>query len=224
MNYIVNIFTPLINYILSLLFPLSCLGCKKKDEIICNNCLSQIRHAERETDRDIIAVYDYRDPIIKKVIWNLKYYHHPYIGKKLGKIMYEELMEEISGLEMYTKGQPILLVPVPITSTRTKMRGYNQATKIARGLCASANKSLFELNDRLVTKKTNTLPQARITNRARRLKNVQGIFEIKNSEIIKGRTVIVIDDVTTTGGTIKEMMKILKSSGAKKVLGFAVAH
>jgi len=42
--------------------------------------------------------------------------------------------------------------------------------------------------------------------------------------MIKGRTIIIIDDVTTTGGTISEIIKILKNAGAKKVIGFAVAH
>lgn len=224
MDSIVDIFSSIKNYVLNLLFPLSCLGCATKGEIVCDKCLAQIRHAERETERNIIAVYDYRDPLIKKVIWNLKYYHHPYIGERLGKLLFEELMEEISGLEIYTKGKPILLIPVPITSSRTKMRGYNQAFKIAQGLYHSGNKTLFELKDKIVSKKTNTLPQARIANRARRLKNVQGIFEVKNHEIVKNRTIIVIDDVTTTGGTIQEMMKVLKHAGAKKVIGFAVAH
>ncbi|MEK7106073.1 MAG: phosphoribosyltransferase family protein, partial [Patescibacteria group bacterium] len=64
----------------------------------------------------------------------------------------------------------------------------------------------------------------RITNRNERLKNVKGVFEIKNPEVVKGRTIIIIDDVTTTGGTIKEILKLLKNSGAKKAVGFTVAH
>ena len=56
------------------------------------------------------------------------------------------------------------------------------------------------------------------------MENVRGVFEIKNPEIVKGRTIVVIDDVTTTGGTISEIIKILKKAGAKKVVGFAVAH
>ena len=83
---------------------------------------------------------------------------------------------------------------------------------------------IFELKNHIVFKKIDTLPQAKITNRKRRLENVRGVFDIKNPENIKGKTIIIIDDVTTTGGTILEIMKILKKSGAKKVIGFAVAH
>lgn len=220
----VNIYKYTLNFILNILFPIECLGCKIKGEILCENCSSFIKLAERETESNIIALYDYRDPLIKKVIWNLKYYHHHFIGNKLGKILYQELLEEISDLRMYTEGKPILVIPVPISRNKTKIRGYNQADKIAQGFCSSGDKGLFELKNNVVTKKTNTIPQARINSRERRLKNVIGIFEVKNSEIIKGRTIIVIDDVTTTGGTIKEMMKILKKAGAKKVVGFAVAH
>ena len=53
---------------------------------------------------------------------------------------------------------------------------------------------------------------------------MNGVFEIKNSESVKGRTIFVIDDVITTGGTIMEIMKILKKAGAKKVYGFGIAH
>ncbi len=79
-------------------------------------------------------------------------------------------------------------------------------------------------NNEAEIKNKNTIPQARLTNRNKRLQNIKGAFSIINTNIIKGKTVIIIDDVTTTGGTMLEIIKILKKSGAKKVIGFAVAH
>jgi competence protein ComFC len=212
------------NWLLNILFVESCLGCQSKDEILCQNCLIKIRRAERETERGIMACFDYRDPLIKKAIWNLKYYRRSHLGPTLGRLLYESFIEEISDMKIFASGQPILVIPVPLSKMRAKTRGYNQAERIARGFCDCGGVEILELKNNILIKKIDTLPQARITNRARRLKNIKSVFEIKNSESVKGRTIIVIDDVTTTGGTITEIMNILKKSGAKKVVGFAVAH
>lgn len=221
-NY--NPIKSLVWWISDLLFPETCFGCKKRGESLCDNCILNIRHAERETSSGIYALYDYRDPLIKRAIWNLKYYHRFNLGKKLGKLLYEGLIEEISEIRIYTRGQSIYVIPVPLSPVRLKERGYNQAEIIARGFCNCAGKEVLELRNNIVKKKIDTKPQAKIANRTQRLRNIRNVFEIQNQEKIKGRTIIVIDDVTTTGGTITEIIKILKKSGAKKVVGFAVAH
>jgi competence protein ComFC len=212
------------NFLLNVLFPTKCIGCHKKDEVLCIGCISKIRLAERETDRNIIALFDYRDPTIKKAIWKLKYHHKRYLGEKLGQLLYESLIEEISDMKTYVSGRPILVIPVPISDKKTKLRGYNQALAIVKGFCNYAPMGTFEFKNNIIIKKMDTVPQAKIASRKKRLENVKGVFGIKNSKIVKGRTIIVIDDVTTTGGTMNEVMKILKKSGAKKVIGFAVAH
>jgi len=210
--------------LLEILFPSRCLGCKKGGKILCDDCIDGFHLAERPTEEKIMALYDYRDPIVKQSIWKLKYYHSPYLGRKLGELLYLSFLEEIQLLQMFSIGSPILIIPVPISRDKRKTRGYNQSEIIARGFCNFANTNLFTLKKDIVYKKANTIPQARIENRARRLKNIKDTFLIKNKEIVKGRTIIVIDDVTTTGGTLGEMIKLLKKSGAKKVIGFAVAH
>lgn len=210
--------------LLEILFPSRCLGCKKKGKILCESCIDGIRLAERPTEEKIMALYDYRDPLVKQAIWKLKYYHSPYLGRKLGELLYSSFLEEIQLLQMFSAGSPIYIVPVPISNDKRKVRGYNQSEIIARGFCNFADTNLFTLKKDIICKKANTIPQARIENRAKRLKNIKGAFEIKNVEHIIGKTIIVIDDVTTTGGTLGEMIKILKKSGAKKVVGFAVAH
>ncbi len=212
------------NLILEILFPSSCLGCKVKGEILCSNCIIKINRTEKETAKNIIAVFQYHDLLIKKAIWDLKYHHRSSLGRRFGEILYEELLEDISDLKIYTAGSPIIVIPIPISKHKKHKRGYNQAQKIAKGFCEKGGKKIFLLKTNIVIKKIRTIPQARITNRSRRLKNIKGAFEIKNEEIVKGQTIIIIDDVTTTGGTINEVIKILKKAGAKKVLGFAIAH
>ncbi len=215
------------SWLLESIFPESCLGCQKRGEIICSKCEVGLRHAEKEPLEGIVAAFDYRDPIIKKAIWDLKYYHRRRTSMKLGQLMNEQLLEEISDIKAYAGARKIIIVPVPLSKERMKTRGYNQAEKIAESFCAF-QKGLFEMHSNLVFKNINTAPQARITNRVERLRNIKGAFIIKNEktnlEFIKGRTFIIIDDVTTTGGTIREIIKLLKKNGAKKVIGFALAH
>jgi len=212
------------NFVLELLFPSTCLGCGVSGEILCPNCVIKASRTDRETSKSVFAVFQYHDPIIKKAIWDLKYHKVPYLGQRLGEILYEELLEDISDIKAYSEGIPILVIPVPISKNKNKKRGYNQAEKIARGLCKKADKKIFLLKSNIVKKKEDTIPQARITNRARRLKNIKDSFKLKNKKIVRGKTIIIIDDVTTTGGTINEITKLLKQAGAKKVIGFAVAH
>ncbi len=212
------------NYFLEILFPSKCIGCRVSGRMLCESCIKKLRKVDRETENNIMAIYDYRDPIVKKVIWNLKYYHSQKIGQELGRLLYYEMLEEIANIQIFSQGSPIYIVPVPISIDRKRSRGYNQSEIIAKSFCSSVKENILQLKNNIVTKKANTIPQAKITNRTKRLKNIKGAFEIKNPELVKGKTIIIIDDVTTTGATITEIIKILKKSGAKKVLGFAVAH
>ncbi len=213
-----------INLFLEILFPSRCLGCRSYGSILCFNCINKLRPAERETENGIYGAYDYRDPLIKEAIWKLKYYHSPYLGSKLGELLYTSFLEEINEIAMFSTGSPIYIIPVPISKERKNNRGYNQSEIIAKSFCNNAPLNVFQFKNKIILKKANTIPQAKLTNRNKRLQNIKGAFEIKNKELVKGKTIIIIDDVTTTGGTILEIMKILKKAGAKKVLGFTVAH
>jgi competence protein ComFC len=212
------------NFLMDLLFPIKCLGCGEKEQILCNNCIEKIHLAEREMGNNIFAVFDYRDKVIKKAIWELKYHHKHYLGEKLGLLLYEFLAEDISDLKIEVSGRSIYVIPVPISKDKTRLRGYNQSLSIARGFCSLSPIGSFEIKNNIVFKKIKTIPQAQIKSRGERLKNIHGVFEIINKDLVKGRTIILIDDVTTTGGTMSEIMKILINAGAKKVVGFAVAH
>lgn len=224
MEKAIFIFKRGINVFLEMLFPSKCIGCNKNSQIICQNCTDKLPKAERPTEESIMAVYDYRDPVVKKAVWNLKYYHMGYIGQKMGQLLYSHLLEDIADIKMFSQGLPIYVIPVPISDDKRKNRGYNQSEILARSFCKEGGVKLFELRNNIIYKKSNTIPQARLTNRNKRLQNIKGAFGIRNEREVKGKTIIIIDDVTTTGGTMLEIMKVLKKHKAKKVWGFAVAH
>ncbi len=210
--------------LLDILLPERCIGCQTEGDILCDKCISKIPKAERETERKIYACFDYRDKVTKSAIWNLKYYNRKGLGEKLGRLLYESMLEEISEMKMYLGNSPIYVVPVPLSRKRLKERGYNQAEVVARHFCKSDKGGNVELRTDIVFRKEDNEHQARITNRAERLKNIEGAFEIRNRKLVQGNTFIIIDDVTTTGGTIGEIIKILEKNGAVSAVGYAVAH
>jgi|688.fasta_scaffold656559_1 competence protein ComFC len=213
----------IIKILLDIILPTYCISCKERGDLICDKCLSCLKTTKIQQENDIFSCFDYQNESIKKLIWDLKYHKQFNIGKKLGKILYEELLEEISELESYTKGQRILVIPVPLFKKRQIERGYNQSEIIAKEF-ANMNTNIFELRNDLILKILNTEQQAKILDKSKRLQNIKNAFYLQKSEIIKNRTIITIDDVTTTGGTLIEIKKILKKAKAKKVLCFTVAH
>lgn len=213
---------------LDLLFPRACFGCQVKGVWICDNCLDQARHVPVESDQvdvvETLSVFAYHQPVIKTAIWQLKYQKVRNIAALFGQLLYERVIEELSDWASYHHSdQKFLVLPIPISSGRKRHRGFNQAAEIAKHFCAQ-DKSLFTyLPDGLI-KNRETKAQALITNRRERLQNIVGSFAVRHPAKIKGAHVIVIDDVTTTGATLREAKKVLKSSGAKRIILTAVAH
>lgn len=214
----------IINNLLDIFYNENCLGCSLPKTIICDKCLRNIKLCQEINNKNIFAIFDYKDPLIKKIIWQLKYKHHRRLGKILGKILYNSLIEKISEIHEFSKGKKLIILPVPITRKKIILRGYNQSEEIARGFFEE-NKDIFEINSKIIVRKKGFLPQAKIKNRKERFANIKGAFYLSNKkDHIRGQTIIIIDDVTTTGATLKEIMKLLKGYGAKKIFGFAIAH
>ncbi len=212
------------NTIIEFIFPSYCTICKQRGSFLCEKCLISIPHPERDLPRDIYAGFDYRNKNINQALLSLKYYGKKRLGFILGEILYERLLEEISELKTFYPDKKIILVPVPITKKRYKNRKYNQAELIAQGIMKADKNKIFILNKNIVEKTKDTLPQAKIKDRKKRLKNIKDCFSIKKNKNMSGEIIIVIDDITTTGGTLGEVMNVLKNAHAKKVIGFAVAH
>lgn len=116
--------------------------------------------------------------------------------------------------------RPDIAVPVPLHVKRLRARGFNQSLLLARVISKSLSIGL----DYLTLRRTReTAPQIDLST-DERLKNVAGAFEIKNKSAFKGRNVLLIDDVFTTGATVKECAKVLKKAGANvRVLTLARA-
>lgn len=112
------------------------------------------------------------------------------------------------------------LVPVPLHPSRRRERGFNQARLLARDLAAL--RSLAVLAGVLV--KTRNAPAQAGLRAADRERNARGAYAVKRPERVRGRTLVLVDDVTTTGATIRECARVLKSAGARDVRAITLAQ
>ena len=196
--------------ILAVLFPQKCLGCKKENEILCSNCLLKINRPDTPYLNGIHIASNYQDAVLKKALWMLKYQGVKQLAKPLAELIRERIWKKL-------ETENWLLVPVPLSKNKLRHRGYNQAEMIAGELSGNVRADIL-------FKKFHTKSQVEVKNKEERLANIIGSFEIKNPEKIKGKKIILIDDVLTTGATMSEAKKVLKSAGAKKVVGVVVAR
>ena len=113
-----------------------------------------------------------------------------------------------------------LLVPVPLHALRRRERGFNQARLLARDL--GALRGLEVLAGSLV--KTRNVPAQAGLRAADRERNVRGVYAVKHPDRVRGRTLVLIDDVTTTGATLRECARVLKAAGAKDVRAVTLAQ
>jgi len=104
---------------------------------------------------------------------------------------------------------PGLIVPVPLHPKRLKERGFNQSGLLAGEF---ARKLRVPVSFDAIIRKNRTQPQTRL-NRRERLKNMKGAFELVVAQRVRGRRVLLIDDVFTTGTTLSECARVLKSKG-----------
>ena len=135
-----------------------------------------------------------------------------YLGEKMAEKVYPLLESE-----------EVLLVPVPLTDNRKKERGYNQAELLAEAVkrYLSDKGVLVALDTELLVKRRETALQKQKT-RKERVENVQGAYHVHKRKACEGKTIVLIDDIITTGATGSECARLLLSAKAKKVL-FLVA-
>jgi len=195
--------------ILAALFPQKCLGCKKENEILCPDCLLKISRPDTPYLNGVHIAANYQDLVLKKALWMLKYQGVKQLAKPLAELIRERIWKKL-------ETENWLVVPVPLSKNKLRHRGYNQAELIAGELSDNVRADIL-------FKKFHTKSQVEVKNKEERLANIIGSFEIKNPEKIKGKKIILIDDVLTTGATMREAKKVFKQAGAKKVVGVVVA-
>lgn len=126
---------------------------------------------------------------------------------------------KIAGKDIFESGAD-LLVPVPLHYRRLVARRYNQSALLAAELSKLTG---LEISCSSLVKHKPTKPQASVSGEER-IKNVKGVFSVKNPDAVRGRHVVLIDDVYTTGSTVRECAAALHEAGAAEIDALTIAR
>lgn len=226
-----------LDFILDLLFPKFCFGCKKEGLYICQDCARQIQvnhysfcptcknktshlqkcNLHKTHAKFFLSPFFYDNAMIKNLIHSFKYEFVKSIGPELARFMIQSL--EKSNLSDHKPANELIIVPVPLHKKRLAWRGFNQSEILAREI----SKNLGVRLSLDLKRSKHTKPQIEMADIKERSENIRGAFICEYPKRIKGKTAILIDDMITTGATIEECARILKKSGAKEVWALTVA-
>ena len=201
----------LIDSLLNLLFPPKCPACKaivERQGDFCEKCLkklSKVRFLKTMSPnvRQIVSVAPYTGGV-RELIADIKF------NKQKGKASSARnlLKEYDSAIPAYPRG--ILAVYVPISKERLKERGFNQVELIFKDWLAVRDIEALEV----LIRKRDTKPQFNLSPKERKA-NIEGAFEVVKD--VRGRDILLLDDIFTTGATVYECAKTLKEHGAKDI-------
>ncbi len=179
--------------------------------------------SSRVLDADwITPLFQYKDKKVKAIIWELKYKENTKPLDTLGKLFYDEILNIISDIVIFNKNAQFLLIPVPMTEKARIQRGYNQSELIAKSILENDTQRMLVYAPQWFKKTKDTPKQSHSDTKEERMKNLENCFEANPN--VEGKYVFLIDDVVTTGSTLREAKKTLASSDAEDVYGFTIAH
>lgn len=185
-----------------------CQKCGKVMAVGCTGLCIDCRTIKHYFDRAFSAV-EYRD-IVKSALIKYKFFRQKKVFNSLAAIALSKALEI---------GKIDLILPVPLHKDRMLQRGFNQSEEIARFI---AKKIGVELNTTSLIRVKNTKSQSTLS-RHERLNNLKKAFKSYPKNQIAGKTLLLVDDVYTTGSTVSECARVLKEAGAEKVYVLTVA-
>lgn len=207
---------------LSIFFPKVCGICKKKinQKYTCEKCSNILQYTMKKelcvrninsyVDK-LISLFLYKD-LIRDALLEFKFNGKAYISNTFAELMCNAIMKNsISG---------DLIIPVPIHRKRYKVRGYNQSELLSKFI---AKRLKIKYGKKILLKVKNNLAQSTLDMISRQ-KNVMNVYKINSKSNMKGKKIILVDDIYTTGATVNECAKILKQNGVQEVVVITVAY
>lgn len=148
----------------------------------------------------------------RKLLLDLKYGDKPYLARNIGRL----LGESLQGLEEWPA--PELVTAIPLFPAKKRERGYNQAALLARRVGSELGIPYIPLLARV----RSTLPQTSLSRKERR-ENVKGAFSCIEGARLQGKRILLVDDIFTTGSTMREASRVLATAGAGEIVGAVAA-
>lgn len=220
--------------LLDLVFPPRCVHCQRVGERFCSACRSQIAYLpeticlhcgypkpapitdECDQCRRVlfanvrIRSLAFHEGVLRAAIHSLKYRHQPELGETLATEMAHRWRDHFP--------RELVIVPVPLGTTRRQVRGFNQAEMLAQGLGARWRQPLLVAG---LQRARETRSQVGLSAQER-LANVTEAFVA--SSLVQGQAVLLVDDVCTTGATLSACASALLTAGANEVWAYTLAR
>src|SRR5688500_642041 len=206
--------------------PPACAGCGRSGALLCGRCLGRLVPPSRAVDRFVapdsgvvigdsltlaLAAFAYAGPM-RRALAALKYTG----ASRLAPVLARASLPALETLVAVSAAA--VLVPVPVHVERRRVRGYNQAELIAQELSKRSR-----LPASLLLRRVRPTTKQHRLDRAARLANLRGAFEVTDGVRVPP-TVILVDDIITTTTTLEACASVLRAAGAESVYGFAVAR
>ncbi|MFC1902557.1 ComF family protein [Chloroflexota bacterium] len=219
---------------LDLLFPRWCIGCGKEGDFLCRSCCQSLPRIMPplcprcgrpqpsgtlcpgcitwQAEIDGIRSPFRFDGLLRQAIHQLKYRNIRAMAISLANLLHEYIVANpVSGE---------VLAPVPLHQKRLRERGYNQSSLLARELGKLIG---FPVVDDCLIRQRHASPQAKTSNVIERQRNVAGAFTCRD-ERLRGKQILLIDDVATSGATLDACATVLKAAGAASVWALVLAR
>ena len=228
--------TSLFDAALDFVFPISCVGCTTEGAYLCPDCLPRLPALRQPycalcaqpnsstpcrwcltspLALDGVAAAFTMEGAVRESVLQLKYHQVRGLAPTLAGLM--EPAWQAKGLTAE------LVVPVPLHPRRLRQRGYNQSALLAKALSMRLN---LPCDESVLVRIRDTGPQVGLS-REKRALNVQNCFQASdapNGNAVKGKSVVVVDDVATTGSTLSACAQALRRQGASSVWGLVLAR
>ena len=209
----------------NLIFPRICVACSeallKNEQTLCEVCKIKLPKTENYLDKENVVnkIFWGRSKIemaasyykfskkskVQHILHQLKYKGNKEVGEIVGRLYGDDLKDSIHYQHID------VIIPVPLHYKKQKRRGYNQSEFFAKGLSETMK---IPLNTTCLYRKIDSQTQTQ-KSRYDRWENVNEIFEVKNPNVIKGQSILLVDDVITTGATIEACIQILQPLNCK---------
>ena len=231
-NGIVKVVSRMASAAVEIVMPMRCVNCDREGPYVCSSCEPSLPRLRGDRCRScatpgpvglcetcavyrpaydrIIARY-LMEGAVRVAVHDLKYRNLRAAAPELGRLMAATVRESRIDADV--------VIPVPIHRKRERQRGYNQSQHLAAGV---AKKLGLPVDSKVLRKLRDTEPQVSMPNDEERRSNLDGAFSCDGR--LTGSSVLLIDDVVTTGSTISSCAEALKSSGASTVFGVALAR
>ncbi|MGN6616868.1 MAG: ComF family protein [Ilyomonas sp.] len=217
-----------------LFFPHNCVGCGsdvvEQDQMLCGTCFFQLpetnffNYPNNSVEKVFAgrikleaagsAYYFTKHSILQNLVFELKYRGNKEVGLLLGELTARQMSDSKRFEEID------IIIPLPLNKQKEKKRGYNQAAMIAGGMTKILHKPvMIDAVARNVFTETQTHKD-----RVSRWKTMQDVFEVSKPEVLKGKHVLLIDDVVTTGATLEACGQTILNTPETRLSSATVAY